>query len=100
MIVCLCGSTRFKAEFEAANRVATMSGSIVVGPGVFCHADGISLTEKEKADLDSLHFRKIEMSDVVWVIAPENYVGESTAREIAHAGKLGKRIEFLTLKVS
>jgi hypothetical protein len=45
-IVCLCGSTRFKKEFESANREATMLGYIVLMPGVFGHYDNITLTEK------------------------------------------------------
>jgi hypothetical protein len=91
-VVCLCGSTKFKTEFEIANREATMSGAIVVAPGVFGHADGIALTEEEKTALDALHFKKIDMADVVWVIAPGGYIGESTSREIEYAGRCGKPV--------
>lgn len=93
-VVCLCGSTRFKSEFEAANREATLKGTVVVAPGVFGHADGISLDAQQKADLDALHLRKIDMADVVWVIAPGGYIGESTRREIEYAGRHGKPVVY------
>lgn len=91
-VVCLCGSTKFKAEFEAANREATLSGAIVVAPGVFGHADGIVLSPEQKSALDALHLRKIDMADMVWVIAPGGYIGESTSREIEYAGRTGKPV--------
>lgn len=92
IVVCLCGSTRFKAEFEVANREATMIGAVVVAPGIFGHADGITLSPEQKTQLDALHLRKIDMADVVWVIAPGGYIGESTRREIEYAGRHGKPV--------
>jgi hypothetical protein len=95
-IICLCGSTKFKREFEIANREATMSGAIVVAPGVFGHADGITLSEEDKNKLDALHFEKIRMADHVWVICPGNYIGESTRREIEFAKTLLIPVTFLS----
>jgi hypothetical protein len=84
IVVCLCGSTRFKTDFEAANREATLRGAIVLAPGVF------EPTPEEKTALDALHLQKIDMADVVWVIG--GYVGESTRREIEYAGRHGKPV--------
>jgi hypothetical protein len=89
-IVTLCGSTRFKAEFERFNREETLAGHIVIAPGVFGHADGIELSDEVKADLDRLHFRKIDMADEIVFVAPDGYMGTSTRRELAYAEKLGK----------
>ena len=93
-VVVLCGSTRFKTEFEAANREHTLAGHIVVAPGVFGHADGIHLDEPTKAALDELHLRKIDLADEVVVVAPGGYIGESTQREIAYAERVGKPVAF------
>jgi hypothetical protein len=89
-IVCICGSTRFVDEMRAANRDLTLAGVIVVAPG---EADGL-ITDEQKAALDALHLRKIDLADRVLVVNPGGYVGESTRREIAHAHATGKPISF------
>ena len=90
-VVCLCGSTRFRAEIVEANRLLTLEGHIVLAPGVFGH-DGDPITDDEKAKLDALHLRKIDMAEQVIVIAPGGYIGESTRREIAYAESTGKPV--------
>lgn len=90
-VVVLCGSTRFRDEFAEANRDLTLLGQIVVAPGVFGHS-GDDMTEEQKAALDLLHFRKIDMADHVVVVAPGDYIGESTAREIDYAYRTGKPV--------
>ena len=90
-VVCLCGSTRFRAEIVEANRLLTLEGHIVLAPGVFGH-DGDPITDDEKAKLDALHLRKIDMAEQVIVIAPGGYIGESTRREIVYAESTGKPV--------
>jgi hypothetical protein len=97
-IVCICGSTRFVDEMSAANRELTLAGVIVVAPGVFLHAEGRgaaqSITTGQKAALDALHLRKIDLADRVLVVNPGRYIGESTSREIAYARATGKPVSF------
>lgn len=94
-IVCICGSTRFVDHVHAANRDLTFAGSIVLAPGVFVHADEqAAVTAEQKAALDELHLRKIDLADRVLVVNPGGYVGESTSREIAHARATGKPVSF------
>lgn len=97
-IVCICGSTRFADEMSTANRDLTLAGIIVVAPGVFVRAgdpegDGV-VTAEQKAALDALHLRKIDLADRVLVVNPGGYVGESTSREIAYAHSTGKPVSF------
>lgn len=96
-IVCLCGSTKFKKEFEAINKRETLKGNVVLTVGFFMHADSDrhTISDKDKEMLDVLHKYKISMADEVIVIAPNNYIGNSTASEIDYAGKLGKHITLL-----
>lgn len=94
-IVTLCGSTRFRTEFELSNEKLTLEGCIVLAPGVFVH-DGADVTDLEKVDLDELHLRKIDLADRVVVVAPGGYVGQSTSREIAYAEQAGKPVEIWT----
>ncbi|MFQ6147431.1 hypothetical protein ACLMNJ_30890 [Streptomyces seoulensis] len=89
-IVCICGSTRFVDEMRAVNRDLTFAGVIVVAPG---EADG-PVTDEQKAALDALHLRKIDLADRVLVVNPGGYVGESTSREIDYAHATGKPVSF------
>jgi len=94
-IVCICGSTRFAAEMLAANRDLTLAGAIVVAPGVFTHREPLrKVTDEQKAALDALHLRKIDLADRVLVINPGGYIGESTRREIGYARATGKPVSF------
>jgi hypothetical protein len=93
-IATLCGSTRFRAELAAANRQLTLAGYLVLAPGVFAH-DGDEITDQQKAALDELHLRKIDLAELIYVVNPAGYIGESTRREIAYARRQGKRLQAL-----
>lgn len=95
--VCLCGSTRFKQAFIDANFQETMAGKIVLTVGWFSHADAAiyTPTSEEKAALDALHLKKVEMADEVLILNVDGYIGESTRREMHHAHHHGKVIRFL-----
>lgn len=92
-IVCICGSTRFRAEIVAANRDLTLDGAIVLAPGVFGH-DGDPITDEQKAALDELHRRKIDLADRVLVVNPGGYIGHSTGLEIGYAMDTGKPVGY------
>ncbi len=100
-IVCLCGSTRFLAEFDAASLQETLQGRIVLSIGSHRTPDDEALshlTPTERAEalvkLGALHRRKIDMADEVLVINVGGYVGESTRSEIEYAQSLGKPIRY------
>lgn len=92
-IVCICGSARFADEMRAVNRDLTFAGVIVVAPG---EANEV-ISDEQKAVLDALHMRKIDLADRVLVVNPGGYIGESTAREIAYAHASGKPVSFTEL---
>ena len=95
MVITLCGSTRFKDEFLAVQRDLTLQGHIVLSVGLFGHADNEDLTLEEKVRLDNLHKEKINMSDAIFVINKDGYIGESTYSEIDWANRMKKQIFFL-----
>lgn len=101
-IVCLCGSTRFIEHFEKANLQMTLQGLIVLSVGCNTKSDNdlfSKMTDEEraltKARLDVLHYSKIEMCDLVYVVNCQNYIGESTRREIEYAKACNKPVKFL-----
>jgi len=100
-VVCLCGSTRFKEEFLQAQYDETMKGNIVLTVGFWHHAEaGVtrpSLNNEQKALLDELHKRKIDLSDEIFVLNVDGYVGDSTHSEIQYAEDAGKGIRYLQI---
>ncbi len=94
-IVCLCGSTKFKNEFEELNKKLTLEGKIVLSVGFFLHSTPEAISEESKIELDLLHKKKIDMADEIYVINKDGYIGLSTQSEIAYATRLGKKITYL-----
>ena len=97
IIVCLCGSTKFKKEFIETNFKETMKGKIVLTVGWFSHSDEEIYypTKEEKIALDKLHLRKIDLADEVLILNVGNYIGESTLKELDYAKRHDKQIRFL-----
>jgi len=93
-IITLCGSTKFKEQFNEMNKKLSLQGKIVLSVGLFTHADKVVLNEAQKRMLDQLHFKKIDLSDSIFVIDVEGYIGSSTANEIEYAKKSGKKIYY------
>lgn len=101
-IVCLCGSTKFKDTFVRVGMEQTLAGCIVLTIGCDLRTDdelfrGMSEAKLRatKAQLDVLHFAKIDLADRVLVLNVGGYIGESTEREIFYAGMRGKVIDYL-----
>ena len=101
LIVCLCGSTRFKDAFESANVAETRVGKIVLSVGFFGTSESASardaglVSPELKTRLDELHLRKIDLADEVLVLNVGGYVGKSTRREAWYATRLGKTVRWL-----
>ncbi len=94
--ITLCGSTKFKNEFEKLNQQLTLEGNIVYSVSCFAHSDNIRFTIEQKEMLDKVHKLKIDNSDGIFVIDVDGYIGESTKSEILHAEKTGKFVKYLS----
>lgn len=93
-IVCLCGSVRFPDHFARLTRQLTLSGAVVLSPGLF-PTQGDTLTAEEIVRLGELHLRKIDLADRVIVLAPGGHIGEATSREITYANAQGTPVEII-----
>lgn len=94
-VVTLCGSTKFKDDFIRVQKELTLAGYVVLTVGIFCHADNELFSTGAKEMLDEIHKQKIEMSDMIYVINKDGYIGESTQSEIEWATELGKEIIYM-----
>lgn len=93
-VITLCGSTRFKEDFERVNRELTLAGNIVISVGCFGHSGDV-FSDEQKIMLDDIHKRKIDMADAIYVINKDGYIGSSTRSEIQYAIKTGKQVIFM-----
>ncbi len=80
---------------NALMRRLSLDGHIVVAP-VNLEGGRDQLTEQDRRRLNALHLRKIDLADSVMVVCPGNYIGESTAKEIAYATAAGKQIDYVS----
>lgn len=101
-IITLCGSVRFKELFDEYNKKLTLGGNVVFSCGCWTQQKGEDkgkeyeeVTPKTKEMLDRIHKRKIELSDSIFVLNKNGYIGKSTHSEIEYARKMGKEVLFL-----
>ena len=95
-IITLCGSTRFKEDFERVEKELTLKGNIVITVGLFGHSgdDEVCLPGVKEL-MDDMHKRKILMADEIYVVNKNGYIGESTRSEIEFAQNNGKKITYM-----
>lgn len=95
MVVCLCGSTRFKDEWVEAYKSLARNGHVPLTVGFFHHADGEELDADTKRALDASYKHKIDLADKVFVVNKNGYVGYSTRTEVAHAVATRTPVQWL-----
>jgi hypothetical protein len=104
VIVCLCGSTRYWRTFQDASLRETMKGRIVLSIGAARGRDDDDPTfggfvpaadyDATKEQLDLLHLQKINLADEVLILNCDDYIGDSTKRELAHARQQRKVVRW------
>ncbi len=101
-IITLCGSSKFKEAFYEAQKRLTMEGNIVLSLGFFSQADQNVWAGKDDKEiqrikdmLKEMHRTKIDLSDSIFVINVNGYIGESTSEEIEYAKSKGKTVRYL-----
>lgn len=104
-IITMCGSTRFgdlmaiiSWEFEKIGKIVLRVNYL---PEWYCKINNLKENahyadqEGLKQELDTLHFRKIDMCDIVYICNLDGYIGESTTNEINYAKSINKPIIYL-----
>ena len=91
--VTLCGSMRYEKEIQAIALSLELDHGLNVLQPVY-NPEGRAIGEVEKAALASAHYRKIELSDAVYVVDIGGYIGQSVREEIDFAKAHGKEVMF------
>lgn len=56
------------------------------------NSENQELSETQKSALSKAHFQKIELSDAIYVVDIQGYIGQSVSEEIQFAATKGKEI--------
>lgn len=89
----LCGSMRFEKEMqEIAYYLETQKGYNIL-QCVYTVA-GKQLTVEEVQALELAHYQKIDISDGIYVLNIDGYVGNSVRKEIEYALRNGKEVIY------
>ncbi len=96
MKITLCGSTRFKKEYQEANTRLSLAGHVVYTVAWAKEDEPVKMDRITKENLDLVHLAKILNSDGIVVVGTgeddKAYIGESTRREIVWAQMNNKMV--------
>lgn len=90
-IVTICGSMRFKQEMMTIAPELQLKYGYLVIQCVYFSEDQI-LNKKDIELLNKIHYQKIELSDAIYVVNVNGYIGDATKKEIEYARLLNKEI--------
>lgn len=93
-VITLCGSAKFKHQFELVNAFLTRQGNIVISPFFLEQSDRLDVTQEQAECLNQLPFQKIDISDELFVVDVGGYIGNRTRKQIEYAEKNGKVIRY------
>ena len=91
-IFTICGSMRFSAQMkEIAKKLEIENGYCVLQP-LYC--DGNTINAEQLKSLAAAHYKKIDISDGIYVLNVGGYIGKSVSEEIDYARSHNKEILF------
>ena len=88
-VVTICGSMKFKDKMMEVARNLEIKNKYVV---IQCVYSNDKFNEEEQVLLADLHYKKIDISDAIYVVNVDGYIGTSTKKEIEYAKLLNKEI--------
>ena len=87
----LCGSMRYEKEMiKTAFLLETQKGYNILQ----CVYTNQPISEEERVQITKAHFRKIDISDGIYVLNINGYIGNSVAKEIQYAQQHGKEVLY------
>lgn len=89
--VTICGSMKFAEEMQRIAFLLETRENINVLQCVH-NVDKLDITLTDQSSLENAHYRKIELSDVIYVVDIHGYVGNQTSKEIEFAKSIGKEV--------
>ncbi len=89
--VTICGSMKFAKEMLRIAFLLETRENMNVLQCVY-NVDNLNITLAEQSALENAHYKKIEISDAIYVVDIQDYVGKQTSKEIEFAKSIGKEV--------
>lgn len=91
--VTMCASMRFEKQMQAlAYQLETTQGYVVLQ--CTYSPEGTQPSAQELQNLEKAHYRKIDLSDTIYVVDIDGYIGPSVSAEIQYALSHGKEVLY------
>lgn len=92
-VITICGSMRFaKDMISLASELEIEKGWCILQCVYDVNPEKLTLEDIEKLSL--LHFKRIDISDGIFVVNKGGYIGNQTRKEIEYAKKNNKEIYY------
>jgi len=92
-VVTICGSMKFANEMQDIARDLELKEGYCVIQCVY-NLDKTKITVEERNHISDAHWKKIDISDAIYVVNIGGYLGKSTISEIKYAISKGKEIIY------
>lgn len=89
--VTICGSMRYEAEMQKAAFILEAEYGFNVLQCTYGNGD---ITDGEKENIVKAHYKKIDLSDAIYVVDLYGYIGESVKQEINYVKSNNKVIFY------
>lgn len=92
-VVTICGSMRYSKEMIKISEELEIKQGYAVIQCVYS-VEGLKCEGVDASMLAKIHRRKIDISDGIYVVNIDGYIGKSTRNEIEYAIKNGKDVMY------
>jgi hypothetical protein len=93
-IITLCGSLKFEETIKIYAEKLELEDNCVLSI-IYPNKSKDDYTNDEIQILKKGHYKRIELSDAIFVVNKNGYIGEDVRKEIAYAQERGKEIRYL-----
>lgn len=93
-IITVCGSYKYIDKIKEVAEKLALEGNCVITP-IDITRPKDEYTKEDLLQLGKMHKEKIRISDAIFVVNVDGYIGDNTQSEIELARELGKEIMYL-----
>lgn len=94
-IITICGSLKFEDDIKYWAEKLTLQGNCVLSIIYPVNTDLGVYTPEQRKIFSEAHYKRIDLSDAIFIINKNGYIGNNTQKEIEYAKAHGKEIIFL-----
>ena len=97
-IITVCGSLRFEEIIKNYTEKLELEGNCILSI-IYPTKNKDNYTNEEVHNFQMGHYKRIELSDAIFVVNKNGYIGEAVKKEIEYAKKSNKEIMYLENKI-